>query len=255
MLSFFVIITSLFLIFSPIKGHTGDAEELVKKSISFKSNSLKKSVSNVEVDLSSLVLTIIANKLENFQPPFNSCLLIKRPRLPTDFGLTAEIKNGWIDKIKAEYLANAGKYNLPVKEVTDPGLLKDFAICLVSYAEVVSKVLQVIGNKTYKDILDLQRHIEYFIEKNSRYSPKKILDKIEKIDFTTCRFAGDISKIQCGELYLEISINPRLLLAKSRIYDPPFFMNVSSVFRTELEKAKNIESLSESLMESIRSKP
>jgi hypothetical protein len=147
-LSFLIFL--IFIIFSFSFSTAGKTQGIdVKKSISIKSNKSKKISSYVDVDLAGLILAIITTRLENTQPPYDFCKLIQKPPLPADFGITAENQNGWIDKNKAEYLAKASKFNMSVKDFVDLDFLKEYVICIVTYAELVSRTLQTIGNKTY----------------------------------------------------------------------------------------------------------
>lgn len=178
-------------------------EKTVKKekSISFKnitstkSSTSRKVASTVEITLDSLIFAEIA-KLEIQKEPFLSCKLISKPPLVADFGLTAEVDIGIIDIYKAEYLSKAAQSNISVAEITNPEMIKQYAICIAQYADVIAFVLKNI-NRTYNDITELQKHIETLVKNANNNS--NLIEQIRKIDFSkACRFADEVNKIQCN---------------------------------------------------------
>lgn len=206
-----------------------------KKGIEFKesrlsrtSSSLGKSYS-VEISIDPIILAELA-KYELNTEPFSVCRLITLPPLPKDFGISAEVDKGLVDLYMAEYLQKAGQFNMSVKGIVRTEKLKQYAICLALYSDIVASVLERIQN-TYLNVDVLKRHISNTVGELVKKKPDtRILKQISSLDFDRCRFAGDYTRIQCGQLYIEISEQPKMTLSKSVIYSPPVFMNISAKF-------------------------
>lgn len=218
------------------KSHTKERSIQQRQVIDFKENtstrssSSKRSTSFVEVSLDSLIFAEIA-KLELSREPYQSCRLITNPPLPADFGITAEAGSGIIDVYKAEYLAKAAQSNVNVSEIADTQKLKQYALCITQYAELVSKVLQNIQN-SYNSITDLQKHISQLVSQYANVQ-SSILKQIQNINFNQCRFADANNRIQCSQLHIEIADMPKLMISKQKIFADSTYMNISSRFNIE----------------------
>lgn len=211
-------------------------------------SSTKKSTALVEVSLDSLIFAELA-KLELMKEPYTSCSLITNPPLPADFGITAEAGSGIIDVYRAEFLGKAAQSSMNVSDIVDTGRLLQYSICVARYAEVVSKVLQNIKS-SYSNIADLQQHIHTLVQR-FKDTDSDMVKQIQYIDFSKCRFAGQPERIQCGQLYIEISTNPKLLFGKQKIYSDSVYMNVSSKFNIEKSIATEFARATEKATQTI----
>lgn len=236
------------------KSHTKERSIQQKQVIDFKENtstkasSTKKSTSLVEVSLDSLIFAEIA-KLEKEKEPYQSCKLITNPPLPADFDLTAEIRPNVIDVYKAEYLAKAAQSNVNVADIVDTEKLKHYALCIVQYAEVISRVLQNIKN-SYNSIADLQKHISQLVSQYANVQ-SSTLKQIQNINFNQCRFADATNRIQCSQLYIEIAEIPRLMFSKQKIFADSTYMNISSRFNIEKSATSEFAKATEKATQTI----
>jgi hypothetical protein len=209
-----------------------------KKAGTSKTSKSNRVSASTDVSIDAFILHELV-EFEKSGGSLSQCQLITNPPLPADFGLTAEIGKGTIDVYKAEYLQKAAQSSSYIKDVADTEKLKWYTNCGFRYAFIVNAVLQKIPDRKYKSISDFQQYVKSTIRKIADSQPSAF-DALDTIDFSKCRFAGDMTKIQCGQLYIEIAATPKMLLGKSKVFDPPVYMNLSSKFSVEGAAAKEI---------------
>jgi len=62
------------------------------------------------------------------------------PRVPADFGLSAEIRRGVYDTIKAELLEKSARYNAPISAVVaDAAAFEKFRSCAALYGAALGQ--------------------------------------------------------------------------------------------------------------------
>lgn len=200
--------------------------------------------SNIDVSLSLEV--VFADKLaelEKTAEPFASCQLITNPKLPQNFGITAEIRPGVIDTIRAGYFSNAAQSNSLIKNLADENAIVRYRNCLVFYGALIGQAYLNLNS----DIADLKADVSKDKEGNiiikglgyddfvslADESLRKAIDNLnnktiirlyEKItnNDTPCRFEKSIEIIQCGNSQITLSAKPQLVSLGIPVYGSGF---------------------------------
>lgn len=169
--------------------------------------------------------------------PFGSCRVVSAPKLPRDFGLSAEIMPGVIDTIKAGYLGNAAASNTPIASVADENAVKAYRDCLAEYGSTIREAylilqadLAAVGGKMKqtKDgievrglgLEDYQRLVGGAVDKAIQSAKRQRYGYLLTAD--PCRFAGKPEAIQCGPAVLKLDARPELAGAGVVIYGGQF---------------------------------
>lgn len=170
------------------------------------------------------------------QQPFAMCSVISRPRLARDFGLSAEIRPGVIDTIKAGYLSQAAQSNAPVSSLANEQALKYYRDCLAIYGALVrdafmflSQDLEAIDAGLVKDqrgIVQIQGLGYRDFRELAAGALDRALDELffDLDDFANyltddpCRFEGRPEAIQCGPVLMTLGTRPELTTPAMTIY-------------------------------------
>jgi len=148
---------------------------------------------------------------------FGRCSIISKPKLPADFGITAEDKNGDIDSFIQSYIESAGKANMPISKIISAKKEKDlreYMYCILKYASVGGQSL--IDGKFTLNITD-----DEILRLNER--AKNTL----KDEDLKCRFSNSTTDIQCNSFKIRLDYEPNLLNSQVVFFSKDSFLGIS----------------------------
>ncbi|MEM7828464.1 MAG: hypothetical protein QW561_03910 [Candidatus Aenigmatarchaeota archaeon] len=197
---------------------------------------------DVTLSLEAVFLDRIA-LLEEDVEPFRTCKIITKPRLPRDFGLSAEVSRGVIDTIKAEYLSKAAQSNSYVRDVADERELIQYRNCLAAYGAIIAQAYLYLasdlddikagvskdkdGNIEIRGIgyddfvvladLALQRALHRITNSTIERTYERLIQ-----DSSACQFDRSIENIKCGSSLIILSSRPQLYISGVEWYGERF---------------------------------
>ena len=200
-------------------------------------------MSQSEADIVLSLETIFIDKIAEFESTntsentklFKTCKIITQPKLAKDFGLTAEVRSGVIDVIKADYLSKAAMSNSYIKNITNEQALKDYRNCLTAYGAIIA---QAFINLT-EDLADLKIAVSKDRDGNISVNglgyddfillANAALDKAIQTDITNqtikriseralndnnfCQFDRSVENIKCGSSLIILGTKPQLYIS------------------------------------------
>ena len=210
------------------------------------SNSDRESVSanrgataSISVNLADLLATKITALEQSGVEPFASCQLYSAPKLPADFGLSAERRPGVLDTNRANYLQKASTSNMAVASVGDEQKIREYGICEARYGAYLAQSLLNFGGdikamkatiKREKDDTltvdgiaydDAVKMANLALDDAIKTGPQgDIKAKMEASinDKGNCRFAGRLESFSCGGNKIGIGTQPTLMRANVQLY-------------------------------------
>lgn len=167
--------------------------------------------------------------------PFASCRVASHPRLPADFGLSAEVGPGAIDTIKASYIRDAAGNNMPVADLANEVEIKAYRDCLAFYGAILQQANISLGDSIKKlkaSVKNRQGQVEVKgigLADYEMLAAGSLLRAVEKREAAErkyqslltnepCRFAGRPEDILCGPLELHLGSQPKLTAGSTGIY-------------------------------------
>jgi hypothetical protein len=207
---------------SEIKRQADTTTQSMDKSTADQLRRLHQAMQNrsidIEIPLQSLFLDTLF-KLEDQKPCSDYWPLITSPAFPRDFGLSAEIKPGMIDQIKAQYLKEAASSNALISSVAaDEDRLKYYIRSLTFYGCVIGQAYlylqedlfdlgidvkgdqkgDISANLAFDDFMILSEGALKKALSNDFEGPVKALYDAITRDNSGCRFDGQVETIRCG---------------------------------------------------------
>jgi len=146
---------------------------------------------------------------------FGQCSIISNPRLPADFGITAEFDYG-IDTNMATLIDNYGKASASIREIISPKEekeLREYMNCLLKYGVIGAQSL-TNGGFTI-DITDPD--IKRLNKKGERSLKRK----------NACRFNKSYDSIQCGSVKVNLDYEPMLFDNQISYYSSERYLGLS----------------------------
>lgn len=147
---------------------------------------------------------------------FGKCSVISKPKLPADFGITAE-SGDYIDSNLSSLIEQAGKNNQPVSKIISSKNerdLKEYMNCLIKYSAVGAQSL--IDGKFTLDIKD-----DEVLRLNKR------AEATLKDDELKCRFSNSTTDIQCNSFKIKLDYEPTLLNSQIVFFNRESFLGIS----------------------------
>ncbi|EKD41006.1 MAG: hypothetical protein ACD_74C00082G0005 [uncultured bacterium] len=214
-----------------------------QESVKMASQSQKGNSLDISIDLQAVFLEGLY-RMEQTHPVLSSKKLLTNPRLPADFGLTAVIRPGWIDAIRAKGMREMAVSNAPVSSLGDEDALQQYKIDLAYYGAVIGQAYLYLsqdlsaldagarkkdktGAVTVNKLgyLDFQTLADAALAKaNTSITDLRIKRLYDSIvaDKTPCRFADSTSKIQCGGTMVIVGTQPELYANGVNVYGKAF---------------------------------
>jgi len=183
------------------------------------------------------------SKYENDTEPFTTCKIITHPKLPADFELTAEIRPGIIDTIKASYISNAVQSRAYISNIADEDSIRDYRNCLAVYGAIIGQAYLYLTS----DITELEAEVskddrgniivsglnyaDFTLLANTALSRaiSTIEDPLVKdmyqsaiSDSSPCQFDTSVENIKCGNTLITLTTKPGLMVAGIKIYGDSF---------------------------------
>lgn len=204
---------------------------------------------DISQSLEVIFIPLIADAETSGREPFASCRVATRPKLPADFGLTAQISPVMIDSIKADWLSKAAASNARLETETEKGI-HEYKNCLAYYGLVIAQAYlnlsdnlrdvgaQVIQEKgkdmVFNHVNDLSLPdfitlAEAAFEKAAQQveEGKVSTDRFKTFKRVTtdipCYFNGAVERINCGGGTITISAPPQLQYGGLQVYGSGFY--------------------------------
>ena len=214
-----------------------------QESVKMASQAQKGNSMDISLDLQAVFLEGLY-RMEQTDPVLSSKKLLTNPRLPADFGMTAVIRPGWIDAIRAKGMREMAVSNAPVSSLGDEEAVQQYKNDLAYYGAVIGqaylylsqdlaaldagarkkdKIGAVAVNKL--GYLDFQTLADAALAKaNAGISDLRIKRLYDSIvaDKAPCRFADSSSKIQCGGAMITVGTQPELYANGVNMYGKAF---------------------------------
>jgi hypothetical protein len=182
---------------------------------------------DVTLSLEMVFLDRISQMEQQGEGEFGKCRIVTRPKLPRDFGISAEVSPGVIDSIKAEYLSKAVQSNTYVTGITSEEDIRVYRNCLAFYGAVIGQAyiylssdLHSLGIKSntksigYDDFVSLANTaLQRALQSIKNATIKNTYNRIVT-DTSPCRFAQSIENlhVQCGPVLLVIGPRPQMFV-------------------------------------------
>ena len=227
---------------SEIKRQADTTTQSMDKSTADQLRRLHQAMQNrsidIEIPLQSVFLDALY-KLKNQKPCCDYWPLITRPAFPRDFGLSAEIKPGMMDQIKAQYLKEAAASNALISSVAaDEDQLKYYIKSLAFYGCVIGQAYlylqedlsdlgidvkgdqkgDITANLAFDDFMVLSEGALKKALSNDFQGPVKALFDAITEDNTECRFDGQVETIRCGCSIVTLSGKAQLRALGRNVY-------------------------------------
>ncbi|RJQ14439.1 hypothetical protein C4553_01125 [Candidatus Parcubacteria bacterium] len=224
---------------SEVKRQADTTTQSMDKSTADQLRRLNQAMQNrsidIEIPLQALFLDTLL-KLENQKPCSDYWPVITKPAFARDFGLSAEIRPGMIDQIKAQYLKDAASSNALISSVdADEVRLKHYIRSMAFYGCVIGQAYlylqedlfdlgvdvkgdqkgDISANLAFDDFMTLSEGALKKALSNDFQGPVKALYDAIKRDKADCRFDGQVEKIRCGCNIVTLS-GPTQLMALGR---------------------------------------
>lgn len=198
------------------------------------------------VDITLPLETLFLNRLAKYEKdtkPFSTCKVISNPKLPVDFGLTAEIRPGVIDTIKADYISKAVQNRVYISQLADEDSIRQYRNCLSLYGAVIGQAylyltsditeVEAEVSKDEKDniIVSGLNYSDFILLANAALTKSiaSIEDPLVKEMYqntisntSPCQFDNAIENIKCGNSLIILQTKPSLLVAGIKTYGDSF---------------------------------
>lgn len=176
-------------------------------------------------------------QLEQTTPPFSKCQILSYPKLPADFGLSAERRDGGIDTIKSQYLSAYATSNGAVGSVADVVAIKNYRDCLAEYGAAIGQAYlyitqdikelgitgQNIDKMGYDDFISIaEAAMDKTISGEIKSKGIKRLYDQAINDKSTCYFENAINTVKCGASVINIASKPVLTVAGVQVFGTAF---------------------------------
>jgi len=197
---------------------------------------------DVTLPLEAVFLDRIAI-LESNTEPFSACKIATSPRLGRDFGLSAEIRTGVIDSVKADFLSKAAQSNSYISELADEPGIRSYRDCLAEYGSIVAQAylyltqdindlkasvtkdkggnieVKGIGYDDFIILADsaLQRALQGLKNETIKHTYDRTIS-----DKRPCRFDRSLENIQCGASLVILGTKPQLFISGIQWYGERF---------------------------------
>ena len=203
---------------------------------------MSQSGADVTLPLEAVFLDRIA-EMEMTAEPFKTCRIATQPKLSRDFGLSAEIRPGVIDTIKADYLSKAAQSNNYVRDLTNEQAVRQYRNCLVQYGAVIAQAylyltadlngLQISISKDkdgnievkgmgYDDFIILANAaLQKALQGITNSTIKRTYDRTVS-DNSPCQLDRSIENIKCGSSLIVLGAKPQLYVSGIQWYGDRF---------------------------------
>ena len=218
------------------------------KSLKDIETAMKSKSIDVNQSLEVIFIPLIADYEQAGIEPFASCKIAMRPKLPADFGLTAQISPNMIDSIKADWLNKAAASNSRLESGTEKGI-NEYKNCRAYYGLVVAQAylnladnLNFVGAQAIQEkgkdegtrvtdlsFPDFNKLAEGAFAKAvvqvaaGKVSTDRAKTYKRVIADMPCYFNGAVEKINCGGSILTISAPPQLQYAGLHVFGQGFY--------------------------------
>ena len=193
---------------------------------------------DVTLPLEVVFLDRIA-ELEKDTNPFAQCKVVTAPRPGRDFGLSAEVRPGVIDTIKADYLAKSAQSSSYIADIADEPGIRSYRDCMAYYGAVIAQAYlnltqdlqdlkaSVTKSKSgeinvkgmgYDDfILLADAALQKALQGFSNSTIKKVYERVIN-DTGACQFDRTVENIKCGSSLLTLGTIPKLAHGGIHVY-------------------------------------
>ncbi len=221
------------------KGIDRQAQEAIKAI----GQAMRQTGADVTLPLEAVFLDLIAQMEINNIKPFGVCRIATEPQLPRDFGLSAEIRPGIIDTIKADYLSKAAQSNSFIRGIADEQAIRQYRNCLVQYGAIIAQAYLNLsadidnlgasvskdkdGNITvrglgYEDFISLaDSALQKALKGITNSTIRRKLDRTLQ-DSRPCKFDRSVENIKCGSSLIILSTKPQLFVSGIEFYGQRF---------------------------------
>lgn len=221
------------------RGIDRQAQEAIKAM----GQAMRQTGADVTLPLEAVFLDLIAQMEINNVEPFRACRIATEPQLPRDFGLSAEIRPGIIDTIKADYLSKAAQSNSFIRGITDEQAIRQYRNCLVQYGAIIAQaylnlsadinnlgvsvskdkdgniIVRGLGYEDFINLADsaLQKAIRGITNSTIKRMYSRALN-----DNSPCQFDRSIENIKCGSSLITLNTKPQLFVSGIEFYGQRF---------------------------------
>jgi len=193
---------------------------------------------DVTMPLEVVFLDRIA-ELEKDTNPFAQCKVVTAPKPGRDFGLSAEVRPGVIDTIKADYLAKAAQSSSYIADIADEPGIRSYRDCLAYYGAVIAQAylnltqdlqslkISVLKGRNgeinvkgmgYDDfILLADAALQKALQGFSNGTIKRVYERVIN-DTAGCQFDRSVENIKCGSSLMTLGTIPKLAYGGIHIY-------------------------------------
>ena len=185
---------------------------------------------DVTLPLEVVFLDRIA-ELEKDTNPFVQCKVVTAPKPGRDFGLSAEVRPGVIDTIKADYLAKAAQSSSYLADIADEPGIRSYRDCVAYYGSVIAQAYlnltqdlqdlkaSVTKSKSgeinvkgmgYDDfILLADAALQKALQGFTNGTIKRVYERVIN-DAGACQFDRTVENIKCGSALITLGTMPKL---------------------------------------------
>jgi hypothetical protein len=221
------------------RGIDRQAQEAIKAI----GQAMRQSGADITLPLEAVFLDLIAQMEIDNVKPFRTCRIATEPQLPRDFGLSAEIRPGIIDTIKADYLSKAAQSNSFIRGIADEQAIRQYRNCLVQYGAIIAQaylnlsadisnlgvsvskdkdgniIVRGLGYEDFINLADsaLQKAIRGITNSTIKRMYSRALN-----DNSPCQFDRSIENIKCGSSLITLSTKPQLFVSGIEFYGQRF---------------------------------
>jgi len=239
--------------------------------------SLKSTGVEITLNLENLFFPLIA-EVEGGQEinRFTACKVITDPKLPRDFGISAEISPGVIDTIKSQWIANMAQANADLKDVSPEKVteLKHYSECLNFYGALIGQAylnleadLKSLGSVSkngkgemlvtglkYDDLLLLASGALARANKEGfkNQTINSLFENVQRdLNSNSFRFDRSLENLKCGGVLITLGTIPQMNYSHVKVFGGSF-AGYSGIFKVSkgfsyadaIEKLKSTASYS-----------
>ena len=184
---------------------------------------------------------------------FQDCQLITSPKLGRDFGLSAEIRPGVIDTIKADYLSKAAQSNAYIRDLADELQIRHYRNCMADYGAIIGSAYLVltqdlndlkisvkkaedntitVSGLGYEDVLTLAKSALDRAIAGGAGAPSiaRIRDRVTS-EQSPCRFDRSLENIQCGSTLIILGTKPQLVASGIKWYGDGSYAGYAGTYK------------------------
>jgi hypothetical protein len=199
-------------------------------------------MSSAGADITMPLEVVFLDRIAEFEKdtnPFAQCKVVTAPKPGRDFGLSAEVRPGVIDTIKADYLAKAAQSSSYIADIADEQGIRSYRDCLAYYGAVIAQAyiyltqdlqdLKVSVTKSrngeinvkgmgYEDfILLADAALQKALQGFTNGTIKKVYERIVN-DIGACQFDRSVENIKCGSSLITLGTIPKLAHGGIHVY-------------------------------------